>query len=332
MADDRFRDLLESPLDAGPEPRRERRRTGKGDRPWLPAAGALAVLGGFVLADDDSAPAPTTAVTTPVTVAATTPAEPFGRLPDGYIAIDDRVGARAERVLVRDDAVFVTFTLAVRRELEPTQTAAFGGGRWRLALEDGRRIEGIGEFQDPFAPGTFSVAFPAPEPSSRPVAIELAGLALRAGGEHITGLSLPDGLPFTGVPERPRIQLADGLEMVIDRVDLSRTGGELEWHLEGPEQLDAVPTATVQFFAGGIQTPNLIMQPRIPATFLGFFGTAAPPPQPARRGVVELAEPGQGRGGAPNRAEVHWVIDWLSYVPAEASLPLDGVPVVTTGS
>ena len=145
-----------------PELDRERR-----PRSWGPLLAALAIggalaLGGFLLADGGADKATGAAPPAPTSSAppATTPAvAAFGDLPPGYVAVNDRVGARPERIMVREETMFVSFTTAVRSGLDPEQTAGFSGGLWTARLRDGRGVPAIGEFTDPFARGTFTLAF-----------------------------------------------------------------------------------------------------------------------------------------------------------------------------
>ncbi len=345
--DPRLQRLLESPLDAGAPtrkrrasaPRAPRRRESEepAGRSWGPllgglVAGGLLAIAGYVVADGGSDPVPIT--TPPPTVTAppvTAAAPPFGDLPAGYHALNDRVGARPERILARDDALFVSFTTAVRNELDPDQTAGFTRGIWHAVLDDGRRIESMGEFTDPFARGTFTLGFPIDgyEPG-QVTAVELSAEGLRSGLPHDSVIQIEDGLPWSGLPSQTRIVLEGDLSFVIDAVDLESEGGRLDWHLEGGEESEGAVSATLELTAEGT-FPAGFMFPRSSTTFLDVFGSATAPDRLAREGTIELVADRVNRPSTVRTIVISWVIDWFSFVPAEATIPLDGVPLVTAG-
>ena len=122
--------------------------------------------------------------------------------PTGYHQLNELVAARPERLLVRDDTVFVSFSTAVRAGLDPAGTSSFSGGLWRLSLDDGRSIDSFGEFLDPFAPGVFTLAFPINGYGVDDITeVQLTGEVVRAGASHVMQLTFDSGLPWTGTPD-----------------------------------------------------------------------------------------------------------------------------------
>ena len=352
MDEERLRGLFESPLDEG-------RRTGKrtrrdqaprGQRPprqvraerrrsWVPLLAALGIggviaLAGFALAGGDdpvAAPSLPPAGTEAAPSTAAGPAGAFGVLPEGYHALNERVGARPERVLVRDDTAFVTLSLAVRSSLDPDETAGFSGGQWAARLRDGRTITAIGEFADPFARGVFTVAIPLQGSAAADIdSLDLTAEAFRSGTTHTDLIAIEGGLPWSGVPDPGGVPLEGELTFVVDRIDLDGEGGLLAWHFEEAEDVLGAVTATISMTAEA-GFPAGFMSPRQSGSFLGFFGSATAPPELARSGVVDMVPIRLGRPSTVENVDVTWTIDWFSLVPTEATVPMEGVPVARIG-
>lgn len=258
MADDPLRELLSSPLEASP--RRVRAATGTvtpttvtGASPggwWLAASvlvGGLLTLGGYLVAADDPAPTTTTLAptTTTTTAVATGPI-----LPEGYLAVDERIGMRVERVLVRPEEVLVTVSSVVPAGLAPTETSGFPGGRWDLVLADGRRITSTDEGSDGLAQGFVSVRFPVTGLDvGEIVGVELTGLGHRLSqvvSATVDGVVLPpDGAEVEVPLATTEFPLDDGVVLHIDRFAVSTTTGVLDWSLGGDDP-DAVGSIAPQ--------------------------------------------------------------------------------------
>ena len=331
MADDPLSDLMRSPLeDDSPRRTRGERKDPGEQASWWPlpvavAIGGLIALGGFVLTDGDDGPASSAS---PTTVAITVPTE-SSDFPTGYHQLNELVAARPERLLVRDDTVFVSFSTAVRAGLDPAGTSSFSGGLWRLSLDDGRSIDSFGEFLDPFAPGVFTLAFPINGYGVDDITeVQLTGEVVRAGASHVMQLTFDSGLPWTGTPDGNRIPLQGGLDFVIGEIRLRGDGGELDWHLEGDEEPGAVVAATLNFFNPGNNFSAGTFRAAVNTDFFSFFGAAIPPPTVERSGT-SILEGSLGRPSTVERGQLTWNIDWNSYIPAEASIPIDEVRLVT---
>lgn len=334
--DDPLRSLMRSPLEEE-APAREPR----GDLMLIlgsVAVGGLLVLGGYLVAGgDDPTPSAATTTTPPATTS-TTAVGTLGFPPD-YVQVNDRVAVRAERVLIRDDIVYVSLSQAVLAGLDATETAGFGRGDWTLQAA-GSEFPMVAEFRNIGAPGTFTVAFDA----AGLVAGSLENLVLSAegvlagGSNEVLTIDAPDGLPLLLAPESMSIILGDGAELVIDEISLAGDGGSISWSLEGSPLGGAVVSAFVELLVRDPVTAAAFMPPREPASFLAFFGSTGALPTPSQSGVIELAAPIPDTSLLPDFAYegpedvtgvlTEWSIDWLSFTPADATVSLAGVTTV----
>lgn len=354
---DPLKRLLDSPLDvkakdvpkAKKPPRSERKRRATepegdgGSRVAFPVVGLAAALVGaaivvgayLVAGSSDDTPPVTVAQTAPTTEApvAVEPVAGLGDLPEGYVGVNDLVGIRPERVLLREGTLFVSFSQVVRSRLDPDQTSAFGGGTWVLELADGTEVETAGEFRDSFAPGTFTVAFEVGDAGvEEAVAVRLTSEALRAGAQLLTALPIDAGLPFTGVPERTVFDLDGDTSLVIDALAIDAEGGVLEWHVEGSANAVAAVVPQIEMYTGPGNFVAAVSGPANQQSFFDFFGSATPPPLPEASGTIELHAPtgtGVGRGIAGGeavvRANLVMRVDWFTYADADVRVPLDDV-------
>ncbi len=351
MDDDLIAKLTRSPLEEPDEPteRRWRRREPQEQAYTRSAptgspaaivgavlAGGLLVLGGWALArsGDDEAPA-TTLAPPPTTVAVTAPPPLAGRseLPAGYTAVNDRLGVRPERILQRGDLLFVSLTTAVRSGLEAAGTAGFAGGRWELEVADGRRLEAADEAFDPLVPGALTVAFPIDAyDAADVVTLHLTGEAVRSGVEHEMTVPTEGGFPWSGVAPDPRLPLDTGLELVAGQLDLDSETGVLRWELAGPEEFTALVSADADVWGdANAQFPLGRMEPAGAGVFPLLLGGAPSAADQGRSGEVALITGRLRRGDVVSRVEIRWIVNWIAYSPAEAEVPLTGVPVAVAG-
>ncbi len=340
MSDDPLSELLRSPLaDADEEPSGRWRRSATGDRPpdrrtnpaWVPFVVSLAVGGAIVVAaaalsGGTEEPAPTPATTQAPTSSTVTPsvtAAPAA-FPPGYVAINGRVGLRAERMLLRDDRLFVSFTTAVRSGLDGEFTTGFSGGRWELELDDGRTVRPLDEIFDPLVPSAFTVVFPVDDFVFDDItAVRITGDAYRSGTTYQMSLDV-NGLPWSGRPPSDRIPLDEDLELVVEDLDFTIDGGTVRWRLEGDEDFAAAVSVEAQVFEGGSFPVGFMTEAR-PSTFFSFFGSAIGAEERSRDGEIELVGGRLSSETAVTKIDLSWFIDWVVYFPVDAAIPLNDV-------
>jgi hypothetical protein len=300
--------------------------------------GGLLVLGGYVVAGDGDADVGAVATTTSAPAPVTTSAAGF---PAGYSPLNERIAVRPERVLFRDDTVFVSLSQAVLTGLDATETAGVGAGDWEL-IAAGTTYPMLTELRNVNAPGTLTVAFAAPGVAAGDLeALRLVGEGsfLGTADEAIFDVG---GLPFDGPPGPWVIDLEPGAAFVVEEVVIDGDGGRLRWRLDGSAATGAVVAGVdVELFTAASPNAAAFMPPREFATFLGFFGSAEPVPLPTSSGVIELAPPiadsslptSVGFGGPDDVTgmRIGWTIDWVTMRPAAATVPLQGVATVEVG-
>lgn len=300
----------------------------------LAGVGGLLVLGGYVLASGSEATP--VAVTTTALPSATTAITGSVGFPHGYVAINDRVAVRAERVLIRDNVVYVSLSQAVLADLDAAASAGFSAGLWTLQAA-GAEFPMLSEFRSDNAPGTFTVAFDA----AGVVAGSLESLRLTAegvslGANETQSFEAPAGLPLA--VELAAIPLGAGASLEIDEVTLGAEGGRVSWHIEGDSAVRGAVTVFVSLFAGDATAPAAYMSPSDPANFLRSFGSAAPQRSLQSSGVIDLTPPSPDTQASDytgpqdvTGGEIEWTVDWVSYLPAAATVPLAGVGTIAIG-
>ena len=361
MADENLlRELLTSPLeektkrrvgDTPPEPTTD--PTAPSDRvaafgPREIGLFAAAALLGVVIvlvvravASDDTAAAPTatttvTPITTPATVAGGEQPPPEG-LPAGYEPVDGRLGMRVERILERQDGVFVTITTVTHNSLDPDQTTGFQGGLWALVLEDGTRVETTVDGMDDLARGVVTVVFPPGDYTSEDIeTVELTGMAHRTAVSLTASTgpveALPeDGSAVTRAVTPNRFEIDAGVAVVLGDLTLSTTRGEIEWALEAtvPAAAHLSPTLFLHrdddggtAFTTRVQTSSqAFFHPSVPAPILGDGGI----------GVFEPAEGGATAATPGFTADVTFDLIWAIYTPVSASLPAGDAVIAVVG-
>ncbi|NNC73952.1 MAG: hypothetical protein HKN93_00435 [Acidimicrobiia bacterium] len=338
MSDDAFKELLRSPLEEPRKSARESRRAsrrpsgdGGGDgSSWVPVLLAMVIGGVLVIAgwlaagsDDDDATAETTTTTT--TLAAATGSV----FPATYTAIDDRLAVRAERILQRGDLTYVSFSTVVAAGLEPDETAGIVGGLWELVLRDGTTVASIEDFFDPLARGTFSVAFPGVDATALD-RVQLVGNAIRTSNGFETRHDFDAGLPFTA-DDPTDLGLEEGLTLTIDSFDLAESGSRITWHLEGAPEVTASVSAFVETLDGSGRIPGDTLFESQASGFRRNFGTTIAPPPARREGEIGLQPMILGNPATTYSATAFWTVTWVTYVDTSVDVPLEDVPVQTSG-
>lgn len=218
-------EILRSPLDPDPDD--------PGPRHW-PATILAFLAGGFIALLSMNAvlgsPEPPVATMPPETtdplprvVAAPTP------YPDDYTAISNDVAVRAEAPVVEEERVLVPLTMVVRRGADPTAVSRPLGGRWELRSERGV-LQSQRLVFDPSLPGVLSVEF-------GPVAGPLPDEIVMVERWDAEAASARVELPWPGIPfesDQPvSIDLGQGVEAVLTRVELGNLLGQVRWELHG---------------------------------------------------------------------------------------------------
>lgn len=352
MADDLLKELLTSPLE---EPSRRERRAarrrqaqgderpgteitpdgsgGRGERGGIPRVplwwglaaatlGAVIVIAGYAVASDD-APVPTTTATTTTTVAAGDDGSPSG-LPEGYVAVGDRLGMRVERILARPDGVFVTVTTVIVNSLDPNDSTGYQGGLWTLILRDGRRITSTDESFDPLARGTLSVRFPADGYGAGEVAgLELDGIANRVtapfSAESVSGFEVTPGAD-TAVRLTPdRFGLDTSLAISLDQFTVGSDEARLDWSLIGDTANASLTPSLTVVDAGG---RSIDVPLHTQSTGFANFHPSIPGPILSDGGAIGFRMPDGTALPADGELQAVLEVDvtWVTYEPVVVSL------------
>ena len=327
-----FSELLRTPLEkpgrAGPD--RPRRKEGS----FLPVAvvlgglvlGAGIVLAGFTVARSNeeltvTATVATTVLQTTTTVVPTT-AAPTAGFPEGFFALNERVGARPVRILHRGSEVFVSFVTAVLAGLDPDETSGFNGGKWQLILDDGTTVENDQEFFDALARGSFTVKFTVPD-GVTPTGIRLAGEAVRNSTTFQTEVPV-DGLPATLPSEDFAV---DGdVTLVIDEIEIREDGGTIAWQLEGNSDVTASVQPIIVSHNSNQSFPTVLPVRSFSSTF-DFFSPIFDVPPTSRSDTLELEPPPLADVSVVERLDIEWFVSWVVYLPANVEIPLEDIPL-----
>jgi hypothetical protein len=322
--------LLRSPLDD--EPRRARgSRLGRGIGLVIflgaAALGAGLTVAGAALAGGEE-PAATTVDTTTTTTA---PVVSGPALPAGYYAVGEGFGARAERVLRRADAVFVTLSLAVDEEHDPAATIGHQGGQWQLDFPDGSTVRSTAVAFDPVARAAATIVFPFFDQDPTLATLRLiSAQELHTAIHSATVAGTVAALPATGTLdlslEPASFALDGGGTLRLGTLSLAASSGALDWTVEGAGITAHVrPGVTL---AGSNARVMLILDD----PFFQFRNRVLSDPPPTlatagRAALVPLDTIAQDPG-AGFTVTVDFQVTWATPLPADATLPLAGAQVV----
>jgi N-acetylneuraminic acid mutarotase len=153
---------------------------------------------------------------------------------EGSVVIGDGFTATVESAFSDDAGVWFAVALSAETGSGVEQVDGFIGGSW--SLESGGSVQPhLAEYFNPLYPGLFSVHFPSPEVSAN------ATLRLRP---HIESTRVTktwsvtfDGLPWSGQPTAPVVEIVDGIDLVVDAVSVDENGVSVQWHLDGPDDI-----------------------------------------------------------------------------------------------
>lgn len=345
MVEDPLHELLSSPL----KPTVGRRLRQDGDTsgptrapsngPWLLGSlivGAAIVFLGYRLAAEDTTVPTTTAPTTTTTLSVVDGSPVF---PEGFTPVDTYLAMRVVRVLIRDDATFVTMSSVYADTIDTETSIGFPGGRWDLVLTDGRRITSTFEGSDPLSRGYVSVRFEVTDIAPDDiVSVALTGFAESQTNMLETtaeGVIIPeDDSEVVIVPVTTRFELDAGVALVIDEFVLSTTGGRLQWSLDGSDQ-DAVAAMfpSVRLNTGGEldQFASTRIDPGEFRYFIENFGLGT---SPRTRTGLAYFDPLQGEAfaaGVPTTTSLDLEVSWVVFSPTDVTLPISTAAFAVAG-
>ena len=312
MSDIDYEELFRSPLD---EP------DAAGDPGWAPlgvgllvGVAAVLLVATFRGSDEqatDIAVESTTSWAPPVAVVVE--ASPF---PSGYQEFVPGLGARAEEIVIGDDAITVAFTTVVERGGEPLNQDWPIGGTWWLEAEDGSGAESDRVVLGRFSPGAFSVQFAADAFAGEP---EFAEISLIERWDHPT-VEGSSSVPFGGepyvMPEPLIIPITSGDNLVVEELELGRFLGKVVWGIQG----DTDPIGRVVINAVLFDTER---------TRIGAYSSFPELLEPANRGVSEIywSEPFPTSQDGAVTVDIEYEVGLVEPVPAALTIDLDNVPV-----
>jgi hypothetical protein len=270
MSDAALREVLRSPLDDLPPPRRG----------WWAGAAALALtaaagfgasFGVLALTGEGGSPADGTATTAAVT---TTTAP-------GPVSVDG-LNIEVLTAFRQNGSLFVVVATTVPTGADATEVAELPGAHWVLRLPGGDLLVAETELAGPAVPGSFTVRFPDADLSA---GAELLAYPAVEVVEQAFPISLGSAqLPWEGTLPGAPFRLGDQA-LAVDAIRLDDAGGEFTWHLEGPGEARAEVDlgATYTELAGSLQA--IVSEARLPYGSLWAAAAALPS---ARSGGLHL--------------------------------------------
>ncbi len=270
MSDAALREVLRSPLDDLPPPRRGS---------WIGAAALLlAAAAGFgvvagigALGSDSSAPSETTPTTPPVT--STTAAGP--------VALGE-LGVEAVAAWKGGDRLYLVVATTVPPGADPTAVAGLPSAHWVLRTGAGDLTTATAELSTPLAAGLFTLEFPAGDlPAGTALLVYPAVEVVdETFSTTLESAQFPWQGPLRGTPYR----LA-GEELAIDHIRLDDGGGELVWHLAGDGAARATVSADATYTEADGGPQAIVAERDLPAAYLVAAAAGAPA---NRSGAVHL--------------------------------------------
>jgi hypothetical protein len=314
-------ELLSSPLDDYEPPDTPEERRARRPAPWgmllAIVLGAAVVLVGYRIAD-----APTDAETpATTTVPPTSVAPEFGgdEFPPGFTAVDGDVAVKVVRTGRSGDHFTVTMTSAVARGLDASASTPFTGGRWAAVLRDGSSVAAQGQVVDPATPGVVTALFDPEQVTPDTIAsLRLSERWFHQSVQVVQELAVEGDLPWT-LPERELLDLGDGAQLIVDAMELTETGGVVEWSLAGPNALGVV-TLEIALEEGFFDGQPRMMIP-IGRIDRFFFDPATAVPE----GTIELSGPTAADGEGIAGADAFWSVRLTVASPADAEIPVPSV-------
>ena len=270
MSDAALREVLRSPLDDLPPPRRGW-WVGLAALAGAAAAGFGAAFGVLALtAGGESAPEGTA-----TTAAATTTTVP------GPVLIDS-LGTAALAAFHQNGSLFVVVATTVPPGADPVEAAEVPSAHWVLRLPGGDLLVAEAELANPAVPGSFTVQFPDVDLSA---GAELLAYPAVEVVEQTFPISLGSvQMPWEGLLPGAPYRMGDQA-LAVDSIRLDDAGGEVAWRLEGPGESRAVVDLSASYneIAGDLQA--IVAETGLPTGYLWAAPAALPA---ARSGALHL--------------------------------------------
>ena len=147
--------------------------------------------------------------------------------PSGYTELTDAVGARVEQVTSTPTLTHIAVSTATNRTSNPSDTSPLDVAYWELKTPSGS-VAMQGQYRWPALVGTgtelLSVTFPPDTPTAGG---ELVAYAARSIVGAVRELELPSDLPQS--VNDVRIDLGEGVIVVIESLTIGENGGYVEW-------------------------------------------------------------------------------------------------------
>jgi hypothetical protein len=270
MSDDALREVLRSPLDDLPPPRRGT---------WAGAAALLlAVAAGFgvvagIRALGNDSPAIGETTTTTQSATSTTAAGP--------VALGG-LGVEAVAAWNRGDRLYLVVATTVPPGADPSETEGLSSAHWVLRAGEGDLLTATAELSTPLAAGLFTLEFPATDLSAG--AELLVYPAVEVVDDTFSTALDSAQFPWEGPLEGTPYRLA-GEELAIDRIRLDDGGGEIVWHLAGDSESRATVSAGATYSEVEVGPQAVVAERDLPEAYLVAAAGGAPA---TRSGAVHL--------------------------------------------
>jgi hypothetical protein len=333
MSEDRWAELLRSPLD--PDPAGEQRERPRRRLSWrlvvvVLVAGAFAGGAFAVWQADEVTAAPET--TTSAAPTSTTPPPALPTYPDGYVEAIDGIGISAVGWYRNQGSLFVVVSAAVRSDQDPVETAALRDGSWAL-VEDGGIVEYSRQVWDQPALGVSVVEFD--DVAEIPGTLRFAAVV----DQHTETITLPalDGYPIEGAGPFS-FTLEHDLDFVVDSVTAGEAWGNIEWHIAGgSDEAARASIGSVAILTGTDDPgtpdevdPTLLVSPHLAPPYPFQLH---PPPAPGFgfRGADQLQRVGEplGQDNWPTTVEIEVTVSMIFPGEGDSAIveiSLEGLP------
>lgn len=320
--------MTQNPNDLGPllsSPLSDNKSTTGGPLAgWWPAVagvavGAIAIVAGFWVAQSSDQSTTTTAPVTTATAAPSTitmPAADNAAFPPDYQPVTDFIALKPVSALEAHDTLFVTISTAVRRGLEPSESAPFQSGRWTLETSTGETLTSAGTATDMTVPGTFSIVFPLQgQTGIEPTLLRLEERWQRQDQSeslNLEDVELPYQLPGP-------IDVAIGpYSLRIDSLTLDSERGEMQWIMSD----DRLATVQIWLTLGDPFQPTSFYRSTDSLGF-GVFGPSVFTDPQGTTGTVELTpEPGIPDSEPNGQATLDLHVTTITPLPGDAEFDL----------
>lgn len=278
--------------------------------------GAVVAIVIAALIGDEEQPANAATTSLPMTLAGAAANVVAQEYPPGYVEIGTSIAAKPVELIVGDETVVLAFSLASARDTDPLESAWPVGGTWWLEAADGTGVESTRVILGRFSPAAYAVEFPTVSFADQ---TSFGRARMIETWEHpaVTGVAT---VPFDGEPfamaEPLVIPISQDTTLIVERLDLGRFLGRVDWVIEGP----GAPLARVVISANLLDSED---------EDVGRYASFPVVLDPADRGVTEILwqEPfPTGQEGAV-AVVVEYSVGVVEVVPTDIVVDLGDVPL-----